>query len=356
MRTKRVIRNVGIVLFVSCVAGLWVMQKKDVFKSATAYQEKAKLKLKDSDEKKELFVRVWKVKQVDFKDSLDGLIGTVKGSSFELRSSQEERLVCYHHKTGDRVRKGTLIAELDHTRVKAKLRQAEFAYNRVDNLFKAGGATAMQLDEAHETVALARKDFDDTFIVAPKDGTIGETVVQEGELVTRQNPILNFVSNEKQLYVETNVIEKNVQFVKPGCIALMHTESIPDKEIVSTVTSVSPEATTASRMVPVTISIPSEYIPLLKPGLSAQVSIRIYEHTGLVVPKSAVVFDSSSVYVVEGNKATQRAVRYGYQTRDYVEILDGLTEGELVLMDCSHVENVEKGTVMYAAPEEYKNN
>jgi multidrug efflux pump subunit AcrA (membrane-fusion protein) len=67
-----------------------------------------------------------------------------------------------------------------------------------------------------------------------------------------------------------------------------------------------------------------------------QVEIDAEMHTGVViVPASALVHESdeTAVFVVVGDKAQRRAVMTGLTSRDRVEIVSGLRDGEVVIVE-----------------------
>jgi RND family efflux transporter MFP subunit len=301
------------------------------------------------------YVQIFKIKSVHFQDVLPGLMGTVRGSSLELKGAQDEKLNQYHFKSGDFVKRGAVIAEQDHTRTHARLVQAQINLKRKQALFDVGGASQVELDEAQEVLNIAQKDYEDTFITAPKDGYLGEVLLQEGELVNRQTPVLYFVSSEDSFIVETSVIERRVREIKVDQKAQVTIDSLPGVVIVGRVMSVSPEVTTTSRMAPVKIELPIKYRYKLRPGLSAVCSIVLYDRQTPVIPKTCLIAEKEKVYVVDEKKQVHaRNIRLGYEARDYVEVLQGLNEGEIVVNRPDYAGAQENSTVRFGQPEEYK--
>lgn len=318
-------------------------------------EEGAKKQSADEKGDAQKYVQVYKVKSVHFQDVLPGLMGTVRGSSLELKGAQDEKLVQYHFKSGDFVHRGQVIAEQDHTRTHARLVQAQINLKRKQALFDVGGASQVELEEAQEVLNIAKKDYEDTFITAPKDGYLGEFLLQEGELVSRQTPVLYFVSSEDAFVVETSVIERRVREIKADQKARVTIDSLPGVVIEGKVQSVSPEVTTSSRMAPVKIELPVKYRYKLRPGLSAVCSIVLYDRNVAVIPKTCLVGDKEKIYVVDDKKqAHSREIRLGYEARDYVEVLDGINEGELAVVRPDYSGAQDNSTVRFGQPEEYQ--
>jgi len=300
------------------------------------------------------YVQVFRVTQDKFQDALTGLMGTVKSSSLELKCTQEETLIKYHFKPGDFVKKGQIIAEQDHTRTRSRLRQAQIALERKQSLYEVGGASKIELEEAREIVKIAQKDYDDTFIRAPKNGYLGEVLIQEGELVNRQNPVAYFVSDDDYFFVEASVIEGHISDIHAGQKALVHIDAISSDPIESYVLSVSPEFSTTSRMVPVRIKIPQKYSKQLRPGLSAVCEIITFAQDSLIIPKTALIRDQEKVFVVNADqKVEERVIKLGYSARDYTTVLQGLSAGELVVLRPEYAEIKTGDKVRYGKPQVY---
>jgi len=341
------------VLFLICIGLLWGMWQR--YNAGNARREFAGASKGASGTKSSpLFVQVFRAKRVHFQDALEGLMGTVRGSSLELRSTQEETLVEYHYDPGSYIKKGSVIAEQDHTRVKARMRQEEINMERKKTLYTVGGATKMELEQARESFNIARKDYQDTFIIAPKNGYLGEVLIQEGELVSRQDTIAYFVSAEEPFFIETSVMESKIPVIRKGQKASISIDALPDQEIEGTVLSISPEVTTTSRMIPVRIGLPNHLKEKLKPGLSASSRITIYEDQNLLIPKTSLIRGKERIFIVgQDNQVYAKDLVLGYESRDYVTVKDGLSENEMIINKPDYYGMKEGKFVRYSEPEEY---
>ncbi|MCK5240951.1 efflux RND transporter periplasmic adaptor subunit [bacterium] len=304
---------------------------------------------------KQRYAQVFRVKRVLFQDVMQGLIGSVKGSSIELKSSQEETLMKYHFKSGDFVGKGRVIAELNHIRSRAKYRQAKINFKRTRALYDVGGASKIEVQEVKETLAIAKKDYDDTFIVAPKDGYLGDCLVLEGELVNRQVPIAYFVSNEDDLFIETSVTERRVKEIQVNQRALVKVDAFPNLKIEGKIMSLSPEVTTTSRMAVIRISISNEYRTHLRPGLSAVCQVITHHNQSIIIPKTALIQGDAKVYIVSENKSLHlRDVSLGYASREYVEIKLGLEENDVIIKQSNGTGLQAGSLIKYGQVDEYQ--
>jgi len=71
----------------------------------------------------------------------------------------------------------------------------------------------------------------------------------------------------------------------------------------------------------------------LRPGAYARGVIEVARRTGIALPLSAVQFDADGAYVlvVKGELIEQRQVKAGLKGEGFVEIVEGLAEGEQVV-------------------------
>ena len=159
----------------------------------------------------------------------------------------------------------------------------------------------------------------------------------------------------RYLFIETSIIEKNLVSVLGGQKADVSIDAFPGEKIEGKVLSVSPEALTTSRMVPVRIGLPSYLNRKLKPGLSATCDVTIFSKNVLIIPQTCLAEGKDSVFViVSSNTVHKQEVKTGYRSRDYVEITAGLTEGDLVVISPDYAGVQEGNKVRYTQPEEYK--
>jgi RND family efflux transporter MFP subunit len=279
-------------------------------------------------------VGTFAVEKTTFTDTIDGLVGTVKGDTIELTyAGPEEQVIAVNVKLGQSVAKGQLLIELDHTRSEARKNQAEAAYRKAQSLAEAGGATEQDAVEAKSAYEIALRDWQDTFIRAPKAGTVSEINRQVGEVTSRNEPIAVVVSSQDRLMLETGVIESQIDRVAVGQQALVQIEAFGPEWIKATVQGVAREVTTTGRTGTVQIALPPQVQSKLRPGLSARCRIRTYSAYVHVIPRQAYDNDKNGVYIVEANRAVFRPVQLGHATPEYYAVTKGFEGGEHIVKD-----------------------
>jgi multidrug efflux pump subunit AcrA (membrane-fusion protein) len=307
----------------------------------TEQKDKQESPLKNSASESPKKVDAFTVKIDTLVVVLDGLIGTVKGDTLELTfGNQEEKMIQSHVALGQPVQKGQTLFELDHTRALSRKEQASIALVRAKELYDVGGATLHEVKEALAIYQIAKKDYEDTFIYAPKKGTVSAIYKHPGETVSRNEVIASFVSTDQKLYVETSVIEGYIEQVQKDQKVIVTLEALGTKEVEATVMGVSREVTVTGRAGTVHITLPSSIVPFLRPGLSCQCKIFIFDKPVVMIPHTAYENATQSVYLIDstesggkGGRVKAQNVRLGHVGLEHYEVLDGLAVDQKIVKD-----------------------
>ncbi len=282
-------------------------------------------------------------KKVNFTDELV-LTGTIQGGArVEFRFNRDGRIQKLNYRVGDNVKRGAVVAELETGEAYLKLQQAESELSQVVDLYRSGAIAKPRLTQARLAAELARKEYDRSFIRAPRDGSIGEVNAEVGDLVNSQNTVATLVSIDN-VFVEMGVIEKDFGKLHLNQSVHVEVETYPGIVFKGKIANIAPQVEGASRTRTVRAEIPNEK-KLLLPGMFARTHIFIQENPNtLVVPAAAVRSSTGkqTVYLIPENKRLQEVpVETGYESSDYLEIASGLSDGEKIVAALS--ENIRDG-------------
>ena len=183
-----------------------------------------------------------------------------------------------------------------------------------------------RLDELQITLA-------NTVIVSPVNGFVARRGADPGAFVGQNAPIADVVDITRVRLV-ANVVEKDLRQIATGDEAMVEVDAFPGEEFTGRIARVAPVLDPATRTSSIEIEIPNPGFRL-KPGMYARVGITTTQKKDtLVVPINALVDlgGRRGVFVAQDNNSgTFRPVRVGIEEAAQAEILEGLTEGEIVV-------------------------
>lgn len=289
------------------------------------------------------------------------------------------------------VKKGQIIAELDKTNLISELNSANSQlssaksdltyqqnnYQRMKTLYEKGLISADDYESAslalqqakstvaqrQESVSKAKTNLGYATITSPIDGVVLSKSVEEGQTVASSfsTPTLfTIVKDMTDMRVIASVDEADIGEVKEGQRVTYTVDAYPDETFEGTVTQVRNEATTDNNVVTyeVVISAPNPDLKL-KPGLTANVTIYTMEQEGVLsVPTKALRFTPTKetvgakdkivdcngthkVWTREGTTFTAHSVQVGITNGTRTQILSGINEGTVVIVDMKDAETNE---------------
>ncbi|MGQ0620158.1 MAG: efflux RND transporter periplasmic adaptor subunit [Panacagrimonas sp.] len=267
--------------------------------------------------------------------------------SLAIRPEVTGRVVRIGFAEGGPIARDALLFELDASVDRAQVNQAAANLalasrnaQRVAELFadqlispaERDAATA-SLDAATATLELARARLAKTVIQAPFAGRAGLRKVAVGDYV---NPGQDLVMLEDiaRMKLEFRLPELALSDVRTGQAVEFELDAFPGDRFVATVyaldSGVSPD--TRSFALRAVLDNPDQR---LRPGQFARVRL-IVETTAaaLLIPEQAIVprGEQAFVFVIENGKAVERAIRLGQRRPGEVQVLEGLTPGDSVVV------------------------
>jgi len=198
-------------------------------------------------------------------------------------------------------------------------------------------AAESQLKAAEQAVAEAQKQLDEASITAPFDGEVTGVDAEEGDVVTSALPIIHLI-DPTVMEIEVEVDEIDIAEVKVGQRAIIEVDALPTLQLEGEVTSISTLSIETGGVVLYEVTIGFNVPPGsgLRIGMSATADIIINEASNvLLVPSRAITQDSQGnpmVKVIVNEELEERPVVTGISDGFDTEIVDGLDEGEVVLV------------------------
>jgi RND family efflux transporter MFP subunit len=204
-----------------------------------------------------------------------------------------------------------------------------------DALEEIRGRVALVVQRRAE-LNLARKQLTDTVTTAPFDGIIHQRMANVGEYVQAGTPLI-VIAGVNPLRLRLEVPEREATQVRAGQ-AVRVTVSGNTNLYTTTIARVSPILIEANRMLLVEADVPAT--PPLRPGLFAQAEILVSENDpALCVPADAVAsfVGIEKAFVVKDGKALEKSITTGRRRGGVVEVLSGISAGDVVIMNPSRL-------------------
>ena len=194
-----------------------------------------------------------------------------------------------------------------------------------------------QVRQAEVVLQMAKQKLRDSITVAPFSGVIVGKLKNEGEYVTSTpaTEVLRLVDISR-VKVEGSIPEYEMASVSVGQEAEVKVDAYPDRVFKGEIVIVNPWIDPGSRTFKVKIEIPNgDYC--LKGGMFARVSIIKGKRKALVIPREAVMRQEGVwlyhvIVAGDTNRAERRVIKPIFTPFGYVEIEEGLKEGEKVVV------------------------
>jgi membrane fusion protein (multidrug efflux system) len=255
-----------------------------------------------------------------------------------------------HAEEGDTVRRNHLLVSLDKRELELAVQGLQA---RADNLKRildrAGEMLEKQMiaqeefelrkseyDAARADLELSKLRLDYADIRSPIAGVVTHRQVEVGDDITT-NQDLFVVADFDPLLARVHIPEKDLGKVRVGQSAYLEAESLPGQPFIGRVARTSPIVNPDSGTLKVTVEVHDARD--LKPGSFVTVNIvtRV-KPDALVIPKKALILESDMdrVYHIVGDTARVVRVERGLSDAERVEILSGLSPGDLVITRGQH--------------------
>jgi HlyD family secretion protein len=162
------------------------------------------------------------------------------------------------------------------------------------------------------------------------DGKVFNTTKEKGELI-RRGEMIGVVGRDDNFYLQLSIDEQDIQRVKKDQKVLVKIDAYPDKIFQAAITKVYPMVNPQQQSLRADAAL-REALPGAFSGLAVEANIIIREkNDALVIPKTALL-PGDSVLIKTGKGKQKVKVKTGIQTLDEIEIVEGLTTQQQLLV------------------------
>jgi RND family efflux transporter MFP subunit len=208
----------------------------------------------------------------------------------------------------------------------------------------------IDLEQAKKKLNDLKEDLNDYYITAPFSGILSKLNIKKGDLIASNQIIGTIITNQKIAKISLNEID--VAQVKVGQTAILTFDAFPDLKVKGRVIEISTLAKEEQGVISYDVKISLENDNKeIKPGMSVNAEIIVdRKENVLLVPNSAIKSDGMGKYVeviknyeikkrnsfkpvaISPNLIEKRYIKTGISNDEFTEILEGLNEGEVIII------------------------
>lgn len=283
----------------------------------------------------------------------DASYTTVRAGTLRARrtvrifNQEEGRITKVTSYEGDTVRRDDPLVLMDDTLLRAQLdkavatrRQAEQEIRRLRELAKRNLATEEELTRTQTVLEIAKSEevllktrISYTQILAPFDGVVTERLVESGDVVPRYSH-LTTLSDPASLITDVPVSELLIPYLKVGDSVETRIDALGEKTHAGRIQRIFPTIDPQTRTGTVEIAL-DPVPPGARPGQLCRVALTLPALERKLIPFSAVRHDAVGEFVYllqENSKVKRQPVRSGLIFGDRIAILEGVDEGEQIVV------------------------
>ncbi len=268
-----------------------------------------------------------------------------------LTANAADRVTGVFFEDGQRVRKGAVLMRLSTEEETAQLeasqamlKEAQRALERNKRLSAEGAISETELqrsirdaDSASANVRAIEARLRDRVLVAPFNGVLGFRQISTGAYVSPGQVVATLI-DDSSMRLEFAVPSIFLGSLRTGLAINGQTRDLPGQTFTGSLTSIDNAIDPVTRMVKVRATLPNEE-GALKAGMFMTVNLASQSRISLSVPEIATIAEGSRtfVFVVDQTKqpaiANKVEVQLGERERGVIEVVSGLSSGDLVVTD-----------------------
>lgn len=283
-----------------------------------------------------------------FTDTIEALGTTKANESVNLTATTTDKISKINFTDGMIAKKGQILVELVSDEEIADLRSAVVNAEqqkrdliRIEGLVKSRTLPTARLEDqrtlykkSKADVQVAQSRIRDRQIVAPFDGQLGLRQISMGSLVT-PGTVITTLDDLSVIKLDFTVAEGFLATLKVGQTITALSEAYPGFKFTGKVSNIGSRIDPTSRAVTVRAILPNEDRKL-RPGMLMRVKLIKNQSQSIMIPEEALVTSANRKYVfriVEEDHVTQQAVVIGRRRPGAIEILEGLSIGQKVVVE-----------------------
>jgi RND family efflux transporter MFP subunit len=275
-------------------------------------------------------------------------LSTEQAGRYQLRTNPRTGVP---FRMGDAVQAGEGLVALDNPEAvnsiamdskKLQFDSAQREFTKQQSIYDKGGITLKELSDAERAFVDAKHAIESATlslakleVKAPFNGIIADLPhITEGGW-TPTGTLVARIVDYSRLYADLTLPGKEMDRIARGQSVVVNDYGTAKSALTGSVTQISPALDATSRMFKLKVEIPNPSLAL-KPGSFIKADIVVQNKAdAIVIPKSVILDRGGNkiVYVVDRGLAAERRIKTGIESKDEVEILEGLRAKDQLIIE-----------------------
>jgi membrane fusion protein (multidrug efflux system) len=327
------------------IAGTSCAPKKDAAADAKLPVVKQAAAVKTMTVKSETITRY-----IDFTSSL------IPFEEVHLAPSTPGRIEKINVEIGSNVSKGQVVALMDRTNLETaqiNLMKLETDFKRLETLKQSNSIADQQYDQIKSAYEIAKASYqfllDNTQLKAPFGGVISGKYFEDGEIysgapvATVGKAAIVSIIQINQLKALISIASNYYPLVKVGMKADVKSEIYPDLTVSGEIYRIYPTIDNATKTFTVEVKIPNGDLKL-RPGMFSKIMLNLGQGNAILVPNISILKQTGTndmfVFLNKNNVAIKTPVKTGRMIDDRIEVTEGIADGdELIVVGQNKLEH-----------------
>jgi RND family efflux transporter MFP subunit len=294
--------------------------------------------------------------------NIDYTASLIPFEEVHLAPSAPGRIEKINVEIGDNVSKDQVVALMDRTNLeqaRINLMNLETNFRRLDTLKKTNSISDQQYDQVKSAYDIAKTSFqflqENTQLKAPFSGVVSGKYFEDGEIYSGTSvaavgkPALVSIVQISQLKALIGISASYYPLITNGMKADVKSEIYPDLTFDGEIYNIYPTIDNATKTFTVEVKIQNGNLKL-RPGMFSKIQLNLGKGNAMLVPSIALVKQTGTndmyLFVNKNNIAQKTLVKTGRMIDDKIEILEGITEGdEIIVAGQNKLENLSPITI-----------
>lgn len=275
-------------------------------------------------------------------------VGTAQAErSVTLYPAVGDRVESVNFEAGDRVQAGQILVQLDDRRQQVALERAKLNYKdaqrtveRLRSSFEQGAIPQSQLDNAillrdlaRVEVERAQTEVDDRKVIAPFDGIVGLTDIEEGDRITEQT-IVTTIDDRDTLLINFQIPEAAVSILQEGAELTVQPWRYSGPPVTAEIVQRDSRIDPQTRMFRARAAIDNSKDDFL-PGTSFRTEIELLGREFVSVPEAALSWGPNAPYIwlAENQKAKRVQVQIEQRLEGRVLVSGDIQRDDILIVE-----------------------